>query len=77
MAYKFLVIKSEAFDILVDTLLESRDVTFFKNIFPMNVAYSDAALFRVCLDTLKNSKIYKILDYLWYIYEVLNIDKNN
>ena len=39
-AYKFLVIKSEAPDVLVDTLLESRDVTFFENIFPMNVAYS-------------------------------------
>lgn len=39
-AYKFLVIKSKAPDVLVDTLLESRDVTFFENIFPMNVAYS-------------------------------------
>jgi len=38
-AYKFLVIKSEASDVLVDTLLESRDVTFFDNIFPINVAY--------------------------------------
>ena len=34
------MIKSEAPDVLVDTLLESRDVTFFENIFPMNVAYS-------------------------------------
>jgi len=39
-AYKFLVIKSEAPDVLVDTLLESRDVTFFENIFLMNIAYS-------------------------------------
>jgi len=39
-AYKFLAIKFEASDVLVDTLLESRDVTFFENIFPMNVAYS-------------------------------------
>jgi len=38
--YKFLVIKSEAPDVLVDTLLESRDVTFFENIFSINVAYS-------------------------------------
>jgi len=38
--YKFLVIKSEAPDVLIDTLLESRDVTFFENIFPMNVPYS-------------------------------------
>ena len=40
MAYKFLVIKFEALAVLVDTLLELRDVTFFENIFPMNVAYS-------------------------------------
>jgi hypothetical protein len=34
------VIKSESPDVLVDSLLESRDVTFFENIFPMNVAYT-------------------------------------
>jgi hypothetical protein len=32
-AYRFLVIKSEVPNVYVDTLLESRDVTFFKNIF--------------------------------------------
>ena len=39
-AYKFLVIKSDTPDILVDSLMESRDVTFFENIFPMKAAYS-------------------------------------
>jgi hypothetical protein len=35
IAYMFLVIKSEVTDVYVDTFLESRDVTFFENIFPM------------------------------------------
>jgi hypothetical protein len=34
------VIKSETPEILVDSLLESRDVTFFENRFPMKDAYS-------------------------------------
>jgi len=34
------VIKSDTPDILVDSLMESRDVTFFENIFPMKAAYS-------------------------------------
>jgi hypothetical protein len=33
-AYRFLVIKSEIYDVHIDTFLESRDVTFFENIFP-------------------------------------------
>jgi hypothetical protein len=40
MAYKFLVIKLETPKILVDSLMESWDVTFFENIFPMKDAYS-------------------------------------
>jgi hypothetical protein len=40
MAYKFLVIKSETPEILVDSLLVSRDVTYFENIFMMKDAYS-------------------------------------
>jgi hypothetical protein len=39
-AYKFLVIKSETPDILVDLLMESWDVTFFENIFLMKETYS-------------------------------------
>jgi hypothetical protein len=35
IAYRFLVIKSEVSDVYVDTFLESHDVTFFDNIFPM------------------------------------------
>jgi hypothetical protein len=38
-AYKFLVIKSETPKILVDSLMESRDVTFFENIFLMKDVY--------------------------------------
>jgi hypothetical protein len=34
-AYRFLVIKSEFSDVHVNTLTESRDATFFKEIFPM------------------------------------------
>jgi hypothetical protein len=34
------VIKSEVLDVYVDTFIESRDVTFFKNIFPMKNLYS-------------------------------------
>jgi hypothetical protein len=33
------VIKSEMPEILVDSLMESQDVTFFENIFPMKAAY--------------------------------------
>jgi hypothetical protein len=35
IAYRLLVIKSEVPDVYVDTFLESRDVIFFENIFPM------------------------------------------
>jgi hypothetical protein len=38
--YKSLVIKSNTPDILVDSLMESWDVTFFENIFPKKDAYS-------------------------------------
>jgi hypothetical protein len=38
--YKSLVIKSDTPDILVDSLMESRDITFFENIFPKKDAYS-------------------------------------
>ena len=40
IAYRFLVIKSEVSDVYVNTFLESRDVTFFENIFPMKDSYS-------------------------------------
>jgi hypothetical protein len=34
-AYRFLVVKSVVDDVYVDTFLESCDVAFFDNIFPM------------------------------------------
>jgi hypothetical protein len=33
ISYRFLVVKSEVFDMHVDTTFESRDATFFENIF--------------------------------------------
>jgi hypothetical protein len=44
IAYIFLVIKSEVSDVHVDTFLESRDVTFFENIFPMENLYGMSSL---------------------------------
>jgi hypothetical protein len=43
-AYRFLVIKLEIPDVHIDTFLESRDVTFFENIFPMKNSYSMSSL---------------------------------
>jgi hypothetical protein len=42
--YRFLVIKSEIPDVHVDTFLESHDVTFFENIFPMKKSYDMSSL---------------------------------
>jgi hypothetical protein len=44
IAYRFLVIKSEVSDIYVNTFLESRDVTFFENIFPIKNSHSVSRL---------------------------------
>jgi hypothetical protein len=44
IAYRFLVIKSEMPYVHVDTFLESRDVTFFENIFPMKNSYDMSSL---------------------------------
>ena len=35
VGYRFLVVKSEVLDLYVGTIMESRDATFFENIFPM------------------------------------------
>jgi hypothetical protein len=43
-AYRFLVIKSEIPDVYIDAFLESRDVTFFENIFPMKNLYVMSSL---------------------------------
>jgi hypothetical protein len=60
IAYRFLVIKSEMPGVHVDIFLESRDVTFFENIFPMKISYGMSSLpANVIVDTsLKPSKFF-------------------
>jgi hypothetical protein len=43
-AYRFLVIKSEIPDVHIDTFLESCDVTYFENLFPMKNPYGMSSL---------------------------------
>src|SRR5436189_6091317 len=45
IAYRFLVVKSEVPDMYVDTIMESRDATFFKNMFPMKDMHSTVRIF--------------------------------
>ena len=42
IAYRFLVVKSEVPDMHVDTIMESRDATFFENIFPLKDMHSNS-----------------------------------
>jgi hypothetical protein len=44
IVYRFLVIKSEIHDVHIDTFLESHNVTFFENIFPMKNSYGMSSL---------------------------------
>jgi hypothetical protein len=44
ITYTFLVIKSEMSDVYVDTFLESHDITFFENIFPLKNSHSISRL---------------------------------
>jgi hypothetical protein len=44
IAYRFLVVKSEVPDMHVNSLLESRDATFFENIFPMKDSHVISSL---------------------------------
>jgi hypothetical protein len=44
IAYRFLVIKSEIPNVHVNTFLESHDITFFENIFPMKNSYGMSSL---------------------------------
>jgi hypothetical protein len=44
ITYRFLVIKSKIHGVHVDTILESRDVTFFENIFPIKNSYDMSSL---------------------------------
>jgi hypothetical protein len=43
-AYRFLVIKSDIPDVHIDTFWDSRDVTFFENIFPIKNSYGMSSL---------------------------------
>ncbi|WVZ55766.1 hypothetical protein U9M48_006388 [Paspalum notatum var. saurae] len=45
IAYRFLVVKSDVADMYVDTIMESRDATFFENIFPMKDMHSISRFF--------------------------------
>jgi hypothetical protein len=64
IAYRFLVIKPEVPDVYVDTFLESRDITFFENIFPMKNSHSISRLPKnVIADTTSEpSKFFCILN---------------
>jgi hypothetical protein len=42
IGYRFLVVKSEVPDMHVDTIMESRDATFFENMFPIKDMHSTA-----------------------------------
>ena len=42
MGYRFLIINSSVLEMAVDTIMESRDATFFENEFPMKNAPSTA-----------------------------------
>jgi hypothetical protein len=44
IAYRFLVIKLKVHDVHVDTFLESCDITFFENIFPIKNSYDMSSL---------------------------------
>ena len=44
VGYRFLVVKSEVPDMHVDTIMESRDATFFANIFSMKDMHSFAGI---------------------------------
>src|SRR6266699_1100275 len=44
VGYRFLVVQSEVPDMHVDTIMESRDATFFENMFPMKDMHSTARI---------------------------------
>jgi hypothetical protein len=44
VGYRFLVVRSGVSDLLVGTIMESRDATFFENIFPMRDEISSSRL---------------------------------
>ena len=54
-AYRFLVHKSEIPDIHVNTIIESRDTSFFENIFPYNIVYESIYNNKRSRDTISRS----------------------
>jgi hypothetical protein len=71
IAYRFLVIKSEIPNVHVDTFLESHDVTFFENIFPMKNSYGMSSLpTNVIVDT--SPKPFEIFDHVEYTPEPIH-----
>ena len=54
-AYRFLVHKSEIPDIHVNTIIESRDASFFENIFPYNIVYESIDNNKRSRDTISRS----------------------
>jgi hypothetical protein len=48
IGHRFLVIKLEVPNVYVDTFLESRDVNFFENIFPMKNSHNMSRLPKKC-----------------------------
>jgi hypothetical protein len=58
-AYNFFIIKSEIPDVHANTMIESRDATFFENIFPMNdsVTSSSQPTYISALEPSNNSEL--------------------
>ena len=54
-AYRFLVHKSEIADIHVNTIIESRDASFFENIFSYNIVYESIDNNKRSRDTISRS----------------------
>ena len=54
-AYRFLVHKSNIPDIHVNTIIESRDASFFENIFPYNIVYESINNNKRSRDTISRS----------------------
>jgi hypothetical protein len=76
IAYRFLVNKSEIPDVHVDTFLESRDVTFFENIFSMKNSYVMSSLsVNVIADT--SPKPSKIFDHAEHTPEPIHEEINS
>jgi hypothetical protein len=71
IAYRFLVIKSEVSDVHIATFLESHDVTFFENIFPMKNSYDISSLLEnVIADTTNEPS--KFFDHAEYTPEPIH-----